>query len=298
MADELRHAADRRLRRRRPVKDGWTDIAQRIRDRVVARSIGKDGASSGPRLMRGPTRTATTRRWRRSGRGCDAIVEDPGDRRGAQAVVPPALQAAVLPRRIPAGLQRAGPPPGRHRRPGRRAHRRDRRLGRRRALRARLPRLRFGLRGRHSHTRPGYETVGRGGRDAVRALGRRHARACTASTCTASRTCSSSGSPGRQPDLEHHPQPQRGGLDDRRRGVATPSTTRRRARSRSPKRPSRPGSTSSTAASRAGFLGNPDCTPGYYNNEGQTGRAPRAPERRRLPAGSGRLLRVHRPLAE
>ena len=37
----------------------------------------------------------------------DAIVARPGHGRGAQAVVPAAVQAAVLPRRVPAGLQRA-----------------------------------------------------------------------------------------------------------------------------------------------------------------------------------------------
>ena len=64
----------------------------------------------------------------------------PGHRRGAQAVLPPVLQAAVLPRRVPRHLQPPERHAGRHRRPGRRAHHRARRRGERRRVRARLPR--------------------------------------------------------------------------------------------------------------------------------------------------------------
>ena len=45
------------------------------------------------------------------------------------------------------------------------------------------------------------------------------------------------------------------------------------------------------------FLGNPDCTPGYYNNEGgPIGSA--SASTRRLPRRPGRLLPLHRRLAE
>jgi cation diffusion facilitator CzcD-associated flavoprotein CzcO len=43
------------------VQDGWTDIAQRIRDRIVA-EIGQTGAPLVRMSSGGPTRRATTRR--------------------------------------------------------------------------------------------------------------------------------------------------------------------------------------------------------------------------------------------
>ncbi len=43
------------------VKDGWTDIAQRIRDRIVA-SVGEGNELSPDDRCGAPTRTATTRR--------------------------------------------------------------------------------------------------------------------------------------------------------------------------------------------------------------------------------------------
>ena len=126
------------------VQDGWTDISKRIRDKVM--SSGKEFTretfieayedSDDEKMTEIRARVDAHRRRCR-------------DRRGAQALVPPAVQAAVLPRRVPRRLQRAGHAPGRHRRQGRRAHRRDRHLGERRALRPRLHHLRVGLRGGH-----------------------------------------------------------------------------------------------------------------------------------------------------
>ena len=85
----------------------------------------------------------------------DSIVEDPDTAAGPEGLVPAAVQAAVLPRRVPAGVQRARRPPRRHRRQGRRAHHRDRRRRRRRRVRGRLHHLRVGLRGRHRVHAPG-----------------------------------------------------------------------------------------------------------------------------------------------
>ena len=48
------------------VQDGWTDIAQRIRDRVLANAAERRRCSTSTRSS-APTRRATTRRWRRSG---------------------------------------------------------------------------------------------------------------------------------------------------------------------------------------------------------------------------------------
>ena len=70
----------------------------------------------------------------------DIIVDDPEDRRRAQAVLPVRLQAADLPRRVPADVQ----PPERHARrrgpDGRARDQRARRRPRRRAVRPRRPR--------------------------------------------------------------------------------------------------------------------------------------------------------------
>ena len=56
----------------------------------------------------------TSGRWSRSARGSTTIVKDPATADGAEALVPPVLQAAVLPRRIPADLQPAERHAGRH----------------------------------------------------------------------------------------------------------------------------------------------------------------------------------------
>ena len=58
-----------------------------------------------PEKMMAASRTPTSRRWRRSAHGSTRSSRTPTA--GAEAVVPPALQAAVLPRRVPAGVQRA-----------------------------------------------------------------------------------------------------------------------------------------------------------------------------------------------
>ena len=73
----------------------------------------------------------------------------PPDRPAPEGLVPPAVQAAMLPRRLSAGVQRAGRAPGRHRRQGRRADHRYGRRGRWPRIRGRLHHLRLRLRGRH-----------------------------------------------------------------------------------------------------------------------------------------------------
>ncbi len=102
--------------------------------------------------------------------------------RGAEAVLPPVLQAAVLPRRVPRHVQPAQRHAGRHRRARRRAHHRARRrrraptpTGTRRGrVRARLPHLRHRLRGRHRLHPPRRATSCTGATaDADREVGRR-----------------------------------------------------------------------------------------------------------------------------
>ena len=193
------------------VMDGWTDISQRIRDRAIA-----NGDFSPDGLLRAyhdsddekmeEIRAARRRDHRR-----------PERRRGAQAVVPPAVQAAVLPRRVPAVVQQPERPPDRHRRQGRRADRRDRGVGRRRALRARLPDLRVGVRGRHAARTTDRLRPRRPRRHhAVGALGRRDAIAARHPRPQLPERVHRQPGAGREPDLQRAAQPDRVGFDDRR----------------------------------------------------------------------------------
>ena len=113
------------------VKDGWTDISQRIRDRVIVEHVADGDGARPRRVPSAPTRTATTRRWTRSGRGSTTSSRTATTADGAEALVPPAVQAAVLPRRVPAGLQPAERATSSTPTARASAHRRDRRVGRR-----------------------------------------------------------------------------------------------------------------------------------------------------------------------
>ena len=109
VAAELRDAPDRRLR------------ATRISSRTAGPTSRSASATASSQTMGEPARHVR-RRDHATARFEDSDDEKMteirarvderrarrGDRRGAQAVVPPALQAALLPRRVPAGLQRAG----------------------------------------------------------------------------------------------------------------------------------------------------------------------------------------------
>ena len=130
VADELRDPADRRIRRRGPGQ-GRLDRHRPAHSRPGDGRDGQAGAEFSPEMIKG-----VQRQRRREDEGDPGPGRrhrrGPGHRRGAQALVPPVVQAAVLPRRVPPGLQRARRPPRRHRRQGRRPHRRDRGVGRRR----------------------------------------------------------------------------------------------------------------------------------------------------------------------
>ena len=126
------------------VMDGWTDLARRVRARAMTlppedSARRRDGRLRGLRLREDGGDPAPDRHDRR------------GPRHGlpVEGVVPAAVQATVLPRRVPPGVQHARHAPRRHRRQGRRAHHRHRRGGGRGRVRGRLHHLRIGLRGRH-----------------------------------------------------------------------------------------------------------------------------------------------------
>ena len=209
----------------------------------------------------------------------------PGDGREPEGLVPPALQAAVLPRRVPAGLQRARRPPGRHRRPGRRAHHREGRRGRRPRVRGRLHHLRVGLRGRHRVQAP------------RRLRPRSAATALKLSEAWADGMRSKHGIHVHGFPNAFFVQPTQGAnlisnvphnLTEAGQTIAAivrhAHGRGRRGGRGHPGGRGRLGRRCCSPASAA-MIGSPDCTPGYYNNEGQD-RRPRRPLRRRLPAGA------------
>ena len=103
------------------VKDGWTDISQRIRDRII--EMVTAGAELGPKTMLHAYEESDDEKMTEIRARVDAIVSDPRHRRCAEAVVSAAVQAPLLPRRVSPGLQRARRSSRRHPRQGRRAHR-------------------------------------------------------------------------------------------------------------------------------------------------------------------------------
>ena len=127
------------------VNDGWTDIIRNLLV-MVRRTEGHRHHARRPRQDDGVGRLS--RRWNRSGAG-RRDHRRPGHRRSAQAVLPPVLQAAVLPRRVPRHVQPPQRAARRHERQGRRPRHRDQRGRGRSGVRGRLPDLRHRLRGRH-----------------------------------------------------------------------------------------------------------------------------------------------------
>ena len=151
------------------VSDGWTDI---IRNLILGQGAKKFAAAGADDDAEAAGRA---RRLREDGTGPRPRRRDregQGDRRGAEALVPPVLQAAVLPRRISRHLQPAERHAGRHEGRGRRAHHRRRRRRERHRISGRLPDLRDRLRGRHRlHAPRGLRTLRPRRPDAVRQMG-------------------------------------------------------------------------------------------------------------------------------
>ena len=265
------------------VADGWTDIFRNLTGIAAKTASRKLGRRLTPQEKAELMELADFQKMESVRARVDDDRRGPGDGRGAQAVVPPVLQAALLPRRVPADLQPAQRPPGRHRRQGRRAADRARRRGRRHRVRGRLPHLRHRLRGRH-HLHPAGRLRHHRARraDAVGEVGRRAAHAARPAVSTASRTASSSGftqtarhrqraaraeRAGQARGLHPRPGPPAGRRDggDHRRGA------------------SRRGSTRCASKARLAERFYAACTPGYYNNEG----APREPATASSPACTG-----------
>ena len=282
------------------------DLVHGRLDRHLARAsaTGSSAAAAGDELTPENddwrrSRTPTSRRWTEIRARVDAIVADPRHRREPEGLVPPAVQAAVLPRRVPAGVQRAERAPRRHRRQGRRAHHRDRRRGRRRAS----TRSTASSTPRASRSAPTY--------DAPRRL--RHRRAATASRCRehwadGMRTLHGIHVHG-FPNLFIVQLAQGANLiSNVPHNLTEAGTTiaaivaararRRRRRGRGHRRGrGRRGCELLDQRPGRACLGNADCTPGYYNNEGQALRAGfRVP--RRLPGRRDGVLHLHGPVAQ
>ena len=146
-----------------------------------------------------------------------------GDGAEPEGLVPPALQAALLPRRLPAGLQPAGRPSGRQRRQGRGAHHGGRRGRGRRGVSAGLPDLRLGLRGRHRISPPRRVRPGRPRRpEALAALEGGDAHQARHARPWLPQRLLRAADTGREPDLQRPAQPDRGRPHHRDRGQARP----------------------------------------------------------------------------
>ena len=85
------------------VMDGWTDIARRVRSRIMA----LPAEQFTPEGMLAAYEDSDFEKMEEIRARVDAIVEDPATAQGLKAWYRPAVQATVLPRRVPAGLQPA-----------------------------------------------------------------------------------------------------------------------------------------------------------------------------------------------
>ncbi len=90
------------------VQDGWTDIARRIRTRIAQ----LPPEDLNPAAMLAAYEESDFEKMEEIRARADAHRAGSGHRGQAQGLVPPAVQAAVLPRRVPAGLQQPEHPHG------------------------------------------------------------------------------------------------------------------------------------------------------------------------------------------
>ncbi len=131
------------------VADGWTDIFRNLTGIAAKQASRKLGRRLTPAEKAELMEMSDFQKMEQCPRASRQRGRGSGNGRSAQAVVPPVLQASLLPRRVPAHVQPAQRDVGRHRRQGRRAADGERRRGRRQGVRGRLPGLRYRLRGRH-----------------------------------------------------------------------------------------------------------------------------------------------------
>ena len=159
----------------------------------------------------------------------------------------------------------------------------------------RLHHLRLGVRGGHANTSAAPASTSRAAAgSSCRSTGRRACAPSTASTCTAFRTrssCNPRKAPTSSPTCRTtSPRPARRS----RRSCATRSTC---TRARSKSRKEAEDAWLALLLSGPGMLiGSQDCTPGYYNNEGQDPGLAREAQCR-LPGGPQRVLSLPRRMA-
>ena len=196
------------------VMDGWTDIARRVRSRIMA----LPAEQFTPEGMLAAYEESDFEKMEEIRARVDAIVEDPATAQGLKAWYG---QLCKRPCFHDEYLQ-AYNHPGTHLvdTDGKGVERiTETARGRgRRDLRGRLHHLRLGLRGRDRVHPPGrVRRDGPGRGPAVRAVGRRHAHAARHPRPRVPERLPGAAHPGRQPDLERAPQPGRVGAHDRGR---------------------------------------------------------------------------------
>ena len=274
------------------VMDGWTDISQphpRRRSRTLP------GDERTPETMLAAYEDSDFEKMEEIRARVDADRRGPRRRPAAEGLVPPAVQAAVLPRRVPAGLQRA------------RRHLVDtdgqgvERITETGVVAAgdeyEVDCIIYasGFEVGTALRAPGRLRVDRPGRARpVRVLGRGDAHPARHPRPRLPERLHRPADPGREPDLERPAQPR----PSPRQTIAAVVRTRRRRPASSEVEPTAGGRgawVELSSPARA-VLGDADCTPGYYNNEGLTRRTA-ARTARRLSARRRGLLRVHRRLA-
>ena len=108
VAAELRDAPDRRLRRPRTSSRTAGPTSRSASATASCRRWASRAPTFDADTMRQAYEDSDDEKMNEIRARVDARRARRGDRRGSEAVVPPALQAALLPRRVPAGLQRAG----------------------------------------------------------------------------------------------------------------------------------------------------------------------------------------------
>jgi cyclohexanone monooxygenase len=272
------------------VMDGWTDLSRRIRSKIMA--LPAEGPDAGE--MMEAFEDSDFEKMEEIRARIDSVVEDQETGAAAQGLVPPAVQAPVLPRRVPRRLQRAGHLPRRHRRQGRRAHHRDRGRGGGREYEVDCIIYASGFEVGTEHTRrAGFDMTGRGGvklsehwAEGMRTLHGIHVHGFPNAFLVQPTQGANLIS-----NIPHN-------LTESGRTIATvvASALERGCTEVEGHEEAEDAWVALLLTGVGRMLGSPDCTPGYYNNEGHDP-GPRARLNVGHPEGADGVLPLHRRVA-